>query len=85
MVSMNKTPDPHGRRYPWEEWFAQREIILYRGRDFEIEPWAMAQMAARTAKRLKITRTIRVKGHTVEIGPKDLRFVRKRRAGARRT
>lgn len=43
---------PHGRRYPWAEWFAQGTVALIRGVDFDCLPHGMAQAARNAASRM---------------------------------
>lgn len=47
-----------GVRYPWDHWFKCRPLTLYKGRDYDIKTYSMAQMIRTAAK---------ARGLTVEI------------------
>lgn len=41
----------HGRRYPWDKWFARGRFTLKRDRDYKCLPHGMAQMIRNVAAR----------------------------------
>lgn len=43
---------PHGVRYPWHLWFANRRITLQKGRDFWGLPHGFARTAQQAAARM---------------------------------
>ena len=73
VVQTIKPARKFGHRYPWEEWFGRTAADLLRGRDFpaQVEPQSVAVMARVYMKRMGLSRTIRIKGDRVLIGPKS--------------
>lgn len=44
------SPRPHGRRYPWEKWFAHDEFYLVRTRHYDLDSFVMATMLRNVAR-----------------------------------
>lgn len=52
----------HGRRYPWDDWFAQSQFVLRHGNDYSCMPHGMAQMVRNVASRLGVKVRLRLSG-----------------------
>lgn len=47
-------------RHPWDEWFARKKLRLRRGKDFDCQPYLLAQQIRNEARRREITVTVSV-------------------------
>ncbi len=47
-------------RHPWDHWFSRKKIRLKRGKDFDCQPYLMAQQIRNEASRREIAVTVSV-------------------------
>lgn len=64
-----RPPRPHGRRYPWDRWFAALPVTLRRWEDFEVEPASFGINARLAAKARGLGVKVKVDGDRVTIEP----------------
>lgn len=70
----NQKASPHGRRYPWDEWFGQGVVELRSGTDFpkDVQLHGMAQCIRNAASRMGL----RVSVRTTHPAPKKVGRIR---------
>lgn len=60
-----KKPKP--TRYPWRRWLTRRKLTLVQGRDYQCQPYVMAQQCRNAAARMDVLLSIHIEGDTLRI------------------